>query len=30
MKNETAEEVIMNEIMPVLKPAFDEYWAERQ
>lgn len=26
----TAEEVIMNEIMPVLKPAFDEYWAERQ
>ena len=23
----TAEEVIVNEIMPILQPAFDEYWA---
>lgn len=26
----TAEDVILNEIMPVLKPAFDEYWSEHQ
>lgn len=26
----TAEDVIVNEIMPILKPVFDEYWAERQ
>ena len=26
----TAEDVVVNEIMPVLKPAFDEYWEEHQ
>lgn len=26
----TAEEVVLNEILPILQPAFDEYWAERQ
>jgi hypothetical protein len=23
----TAEDVVLNEIMPILQPAFDEYWA---
>jgi len=27
--NKTAEEVIVNEIMPKIKPIFDKYWAER-
>lgn len=26
----TAEDVILNEIMPQIQPIFDEYWAERQ
>ena len=26
----TAEEVVTKEIMPILKPVFDDYWAERQ
>ena len=26
----TAEDVILNEVMPVLKPVFDEYWADHQ
>ena len=26
----TAEEVIVNEIMPIITPVFEEYWAERQ